>query len=87
MEGTNAEERSTRTSFLRRLGTFAAVGLGVALMPATARAQSGRCCKDAACGPCSGGLVAHQCDGCGQNCCKCLPDHSGACINATCPCS
>jgi hypothetical protein len=84
-ETSTVEERSTRTSLLRRLGTFAAVGLGVALMPATARAQSGRCCKDTSCPGCSGGDVAYQCDGCGQNCCKCLPD-LGQCFNSTCPC-
>jgi len=83
-ETSTVEERSSRTGFLRRLGTFAAVGLGVALMPATARAQSGRCCK-ANCQSCSGTDVAYQCDGCGQNCCKCLPD-LGQCFNTTCPC-
>lgn len=86
MKGTSTvEEPSTRTGFLRRLGTFAAVGLGVALMPATARAQSGQCCKDPSCPGCSGTDVAYQCDGCGQNCCKCLPEH-GQCFNTTCPC-
>lgn len=83
---TTVEERSTRTSFMRRLGTFAAVGLGVALLPATARAQSGRCCRDTACPSCSEGLVAYRCDGCGENCCKCVTD-LGQCFNSTCPCT
>ena len=86
MEQTIADERrSSRNSFLRRLGTFAAVGLGVALMPASAKAQSGRGCKDSSCPSCPPGSVPYTCDGCGNNCCKCLPD-LGTCFNSTCPC-
>ncbi len=83
-EMSTVEEPSTRSGFLRRLGTFAAVGLGVALMPATARAQSGRCCKDTTC-TCGGTDVGYRCNGCGQDCCKCLPE-LGQCFNSTCPC-
>lgn len=89
MEPQDANEgRSSRRGFLRRLGTFAAVGLGIALMPATARAQSGRCCKNASACPCPPGKFSYQCSGCGLGpCCKCLDTDRGECFDTACPCT
>ncbi len=77
------ETQSTRGGFLRRLGTFAAVGLGVAALPATARAQSGQCCKSG--DTCEGSKFTYNCEGCGFSCSYCLPDR-GNCFSSPCPC-
>jgi hypothetical protein len=37
---------TSRRSFLCRLATLAAVGLGATAVPALARAESGRCCRN-----------------------------------------
>jgi hypothetical protein len=86
------EPHSSRKSFLRRLGTFAAVGLGVALMPATARAQSGQCCRDTSFCPDSACTDSNfpfnwKCSGCGSGpCCHCLSRAPGNCFPSSCPC-
>lgn len=83
---------SSRSSFLRRLGTFAAVGLGVALMPAAARAQSGQCCRNTSICPDSGCTDPNfpynwTCSGCGAGpCCHCLNRSPGSCFSSPCPC-
>jgi hypothetical protein len=84
---TDTEQQSTRGKFLRRLATFAGVGLGVALVPSVARAQSGRCCPQDCTESCGPGEREYACDGCGSNCCKCLPDSfPNQCFNVACPC-
>jgi hypothetical protein len=81
------EERSTRGKFLRRFATFAGVGLGVALVPSVARAQSGQCCPadcELTCGP---GEREYSCGGCGSSCCMCLPNtFPNQCFGTECPC-
>lgn len=79
------ESRLTRGHFLRRLGTFAALGLGVAAFPSVARGQSGQCCKTGArCGAQNQDWV-YSCEGCGSSCEYCLPDR-GNCFSSPCPC-
>ena len=88
MTGDDFEEvrdsKQSRRSFLRTLGVFLGAGIGVTLMPGNAFAQSGRCCKST-CRSCPLGEVPYSCSGCGNDCCKCLPDF-GTCFNSACPC-
>lgn len=86
------ESRSTRRTFLIRLGKTLAVGLGVALAPATA-AQGGvflnRCCREN-CMSCPPGFKSYRCfDSCvSMSCCDCLPDSTAEpCVTVSCPCS
>lgn len=77
------ESRSSRGSFLRKIGTMMAIGLGVAVIPGNAFAQSGRCCPRE-CRTCTSGNP-YECDGCGNTCCLCL-DRTDPCFNTPCPC-
>ncbi len=71
LEGTTVN----RGGFIRRLGKFVAIGLGIALIPAkAARAQSTYCCRDPECGAdaCGPGIHAYKCwDSCppASTCC------------------
>jgi hypothetical protein len=79
----------TRGRFLGRLGKTAAIGLGIALVPA--RALAGRpqshthCCKDDTCPSCQSG-IRYRCSGTCPECCTCLNetqmcvDYYGGCI-------
>lgn len=79
------EAQSTRGDFLRRLGVFAALGLGVAAVPSVARAQSGSCCKSGdRCGAQNQNWI-YNCEGCGNSCQYCLEDR-GQCFSSPCPC-
>lgn len=84
-------ERIGRKAFLRKLGAFAAIGAGVALVPAQAHAVMRPqaptiCCPNqSACGTCSNGTAGLFCNGgsCG-GCCIC---GNGTCISTNnCPC-
>ena len=81
------EIKRSRRSFLRTLGVFLGAGIGVALVPGNALAQSGRCCvsRNPPCTSCPAGELPYDCSGCGSSCCKCLPD-IGECRDAPCPC-
>jgi hypothetical protein len=91
----NTETRTTRTSFLKRLGTTLAAAVGIAgAFASQAFALPGQCCHDCTCGGC--------CDGCPEGKCWCRCDCTGisesycwynpnhACVNpsqcASCPC-
>ncbi len=68
--------RSSRAAFLRKLGKTVAIGLGVALVPASnAWAISAHCCPDATCGQCPEGQTAWKCYECSgyqpSQCCTC----------------
>jgi hypothetical protein len=76
------EEPTTRAGFVKRLGKLVAVGLGVALVPATtAFANPFQCCRntncDADCKPFPG-LFGFRCPSnpC-ASCCTCLSQSSG----------
>jgi hypothetical protein len=80
-------ESSNRGGFLRRAGTFALVGLGVALVPSKAKAAGGHCCKDTSCGPCTNSIPYKCYDFClRQYCCVCTEFHSSTCFDTGCPC-
>ena len=75
-----SEERTSRRSFLRTLGVFAAAGIGVLGFPATAWAAE-FCCPNST--KCPGG--GYWCQG---NCCPtgfCLYGLSGGCRTVGCP--
>jgi hypothetical protein len=92
-EGEESQSTTSRGGFLRRLATLAAVGLGVALVPSKARAQSGRCCRNPAECPDSACTDPNfpynrQCSGCGSGpCCQCTNvDPQTDCFTTACPC-
>ena len=88
------EEATTRAGFVKRLGKMAAIGLGVALVPATnALAVNIPCCRSSFCDA--------QCQSCGTcppygylcpsnpcaSCCTCYIRPIANCINfPQCPC-
>ena len=89
------EEPTTRAGFVKRLGKLAAIGLGIALVPATsAQAIIFYCNRDSSCDtPC------HNC--CAPNnwgyrcpsnpcasCCTCYPSYQGPQVGgfSQCPC-
>jgi hypothetical protein len=89
------EEPTTRAGFVKRLGKMAAIGLGVALVPATnALGFTFNCCRSSFCDT--------QCGLCGQHCppygylcpsnpcascCTCYPtQHSCVGPFSQCPC-
>jgi hypothetical protein len=88
------EEPTTRAGFVKRLGKLAAIGLGVALVPATsAQAVIFYCNRDSTCDtPC------HNCCGlnfgyrCPSNpcasCCTCYASYQGPKVGgfSQCPC-
>jgi hypothetical protein len=82
------EERGrSRSGFLRQMAKTLAVGLGVALVPASrAMAAGGSCCRNSECGSCSPGVgPAYKCfDNCrsGGCCVGCLTGHD-TCFNFT----
>jgi hypothetical protein len=56
---------TTRSGFLRRLGTTLAIGLGFGLMSAgKAFAQNGSCCPTSCRSDCTGTDTAWTCSGC-----------------------
>ena len=90
-EARDTGTQTTRGRFLRRLATFAAAGLGVALVPARALAQSGQCCYNTSqCGGCGGSTpYPYRCTGCGSGpCCICSSRNpsGGNCFTTPCPC-
>ena len=88
------EEPTTRAGFVKRLGKLAAIGLGVALVPATnALAMNIQCCRsvscDAACHNCCGLNFGYRCPSnpC-ASCCTCYPSYQGPKVGqfSQCPC-
>lgn len=79
---------SSRRSFLRKLGTFVAVGVGAVAVPGVAKAQSGRCCPSTCknAWECSFPTQVYTCDGCGSSCCVCIAHDPYECFNLACPC-
>jgi hypothetical protein len=76
------EDGSTRKSFLRRLGAFAAAGVGVAAFPSTAFAAT-LCCPHKPGDPCQQGEV--WCRGnCGPYYCDPDPWCDGQCHTIGC---
>lgn len=94
-DGHLSEETTTRAGFVKRLGKMAAVGLGVALVPATnALGSSIGCCRsslcDAQCRFCGPGCgpYGYLCPSnpCG-GCCACRTDSIPNCVwTPLCPC-
>ena len=85
----DADERSTRGSFVRQLGKMVAVGVGIALLPVKeAQAFVGGCCPDWCRWDCTAGSQPWQCyDSCAEiSCCVCLV-HSPGCFTLPCACS
>ncbi len=72
------DDVATRRSFLRRVGMTLAIGLGVALVPSRANANTQglqQCCRQS-CTSCPSGQVAYHClanGGC-PSCCICNSD-------------
>ena len=83
------EAPTTRKGFVRKLGAMAAIGLGVALVPArSAFAAQNECCPDSThcSGSCPPGYRLHLCQiGCG-GCCACLTQTSCVWFSGGCPC-
>jgi hypothetical protein len=88
------EEPTTRAGFVKRLAKTAAIGLGIALVPATtASAVQFKCCRDTSCDVFSQcgqfGLWGYRCPSnpC-ASCCACYGSPSLPCqvFNNTCPC-
>jgi hypothetical protein len=79
------EVRTTRVAFIRRLGTFAAVGLGAAALAKSARAEPTICCPSSSQCPnfCGQGQDGWWCTGACGGCCMCL---TGGCHSFNCPC-
>jgi hypothetical protein len=92
-DGHLSEETTTRAGFVKRLGKLAAVGLGVALVPATnALGASIACCRsadcDAQCQLCCPGTRGYRCPAnpCG-GCCVCQGSSIPNCVwTPLCPC-
>lgn len=85
MEREGAQSLS-RGRFLRRLGVFAAAGLGAGVLARPAYAI-GRCCRQ----PCDPGETCNEpnhtygCNGCGLTCCICSSS-TQTCFDVPCPC-
>jgi hypothetical protein len=94
-DGDMIEEPTTRAGFVKRLGKLAAIGLGIALVPATsAQAILFKCCRDTSCdGPCTSccypHVVGYRCPSnpC-ASCCICFSSNIGSCTQSMsqCPC-
>jgi hypothetical protein len=89
----NTDTRTTRTSFLKRVGATLAVAVGVAgAMASRAFAVPGQCCYDCSCGDCDDQSPENKCwcrcDCFGDN--YCWYDPRNACIEpahcVSCPC-
>lgn len=84
----HGESKFGRGRFLRQVATTAAIGMGITLVGARgAHAQSGYCCPDTSCGPCTNSIPFRCFDSCGagSDCCYCLTSHAD-CFNSACPC-
>ena len=88
------EEPTTRAGFVKRLGKLAAIGLGIALVPATsAQAILFYCCRDTSCdAPCWNCCRLRYGYLCPSNpcasCCTCYSTYQGHCVGpySQCPC-
>ena len=88
------EEQTTRAGFVKRLGKLAAIGLGIALVPATsAQAVIFYCNRDSTCDTpcrnCCGLNFGYRCPSnpC-ASCCTCFDHDIGSCTpnKSQCPC-
>jgi len=88
MNDETTADQVTRGTFLRRLMMTAAMGVGIALIPAQkAQALADRCCKQPCGASCPSGQVSYECGGsCGETCCICYFDMVNECFDTTCPC-
>jgi hypothetical protein len=83
---------TTRAGFVKRLGKMAAVGLGVALVPATkALAADLICCRSTFCdAECFGSgccPYGYRCPSLCASCCACRTDPFPTCVSSFwCPC-
>jgi hypothetical protein len=81
---------TTRGGFVRKLGTMAAIGLGVALVPArSAFGAQSQCCPNSSQCPnlqCPAGYRPHWCTGGCGGCCACLTQTSCFWFSGGCPC-
>lgn len=81
--------RSSRRRFMRQAGTTLAAALGLAVLPAAAKANEQQlqniCCKKN-CRSCPGG-IAYECSGCAGSgvFCQCFSTDRGQCFTAPCP--
>ena len=83
------ESPETRGGFLRRVAKLTAIGLGVALVPATkAWAPLDQCCPDSTHCACQPGFgYPFRCNGSCAGCCACIGDHTMCYFQSgTCPC-
>jgi hypothetical protein len=88
------EEPTTRAGFVKRLGKLAAIGLGIALVPATsAQAIIFYCNRDSTCdGPCRSCCGLNFGYRCPSNpcasCCTCYASYQGPKVGgfSNCPC-
>lgn len=89
MSLTGVDVPTSRRSFLRHLGAFAAVGVGAAAaLSPSARANPdvpANCCKTTVC-RCPAGYQAWYCTGACGPCCTCYYWYSSNCIPLNCPC-
>jgi len=69
-----SEQPTSRISFLRKLGVFAAVGTVAVLLPGKAKAGNAVCCPNACSTSCGSGQIPFRCqDSCtGTICCVCF---------------
>jgi hypothetical protein len=81
------EEPTTRAGFVKRLAKTVAVGLGIALVPATnAWAPTFQCCPDSTHCSCPNGGNPFRCNGGCGGCCACLTETQCFFRSGTCPC-
>ena len=84
-------EPTTRAGFVKRLRRLGAVGLGIALVPATNALADLQCCRSALCDPeCNGsggGPFGYRCPSLCASCCVCRTSPSPNCVSSFwCPC-
>lgn len=86
MNDSEGEHQTDRGRFLKRVGKMAAVGLGLALIPAQAAYAASECCPDSSCPGCPGGQFPVRCtDTCHSvSCCSCSTQNQ--CHGVPCPC-
>jgi hypothetical protein len=88
-QGEESQPTTSRRGFLRRLATLAAVGIGVAMVPGRAHADThSKCCPDQTCPSCPNNGVPVLCtDFCSSTtCCQCASPGTLTCVQVPCPC-
>jgi hypothetical protein len=87
LEDVGWEKQTSRISFLKKLGAFAATGAVAVLLPGKAKAGNAVCCPNACSRGCSGTQIPFRCqDSCsGTICCVCFAP-AGNCLVKPCLC-